>query len=333
MKLIKNCSIELAMGAIFASVMSGLFTPNAAAAVTITYENPNIYSASSEIGTTNQVDFETLPLGTTNNYGVNFSDDTSGHNYTATYDLLQIGNYGGNGQTAGADYRGQFAANGGSVPTTNLTFANNTTGNNAAGIQYFGLFYSSIDSSNQLTFYNGSTILSQFTFNNISQLLNYNSAFVGGPYNQEGAFFNFYADAGEQFTKIQFTQIGSSGFESDNHTFRISEALAISGAGVDLAGVSVTAGTLNTKKIPEPCAVLGTLAGCALALRLKQKSIAKKHQTIAESAAIVWCGSTNPKTSQHPHQFSVPIGGFDKQLRARIEQQNLDYPNSVENYR
>lgn len=261
----------MTMGAISIVVLSELFTKNAASAVTITYENPNIYSASSEIGATHQIDFESAPLGSNINYSNSFVDNASGHDYAAVYDLLQIGNYGDNGQTAGAGYTGKFASNIGSVLTTNLTFTDVTTQNNAVGIKYFGMFYSSLDSLNQLTFYDGSNILAEFTFSNIPQLFQNNSVFVGGPYNQYGAFFNFYADAGEQITKIQFKQIGGGGLESDNHTFRVPNALSVSGNEVDPAGLNVTAGALSTKKIPEPGDLVGTLVGGMLAWGLKRK--------------------------------------------------------------
>jgi hypothetical protein len=272
MNLIKSCSNQLVMGAISVAAMSGLFTPNAASAVTITYENPNIYSASSTIGTTYQIDFESATIGNTSNYSSDpFVDAASGHNYTAIYDSLKVANYGENGQTAGAGYSGKFAANIGDVMTTNLTFTDVTAKDNAAGIKYFGLFYSSLDILNQLTFYDGSNILAEFTFSNIPQLLNNDSALAGGPYNQYGAFFNFYADAGEQITKIQFKQLGGGGFESDNHTFRVPDALSVSGNEVDPAGLNVTTGTLRTKKIPEPGDVFGTLVGGILAWRLKRQ--------------------------------------------------------------
>jgi hypothetical protein len=279
MNLIKSCSSHLAMGAISVVAMSGLFIPNAASAVTITSENPNIYSASSAIGTTHQVDFESATLGNTNNYSDSFVDNVSGHDYTAIYDLLQVRNYGANGQTAGAGYTGQFAANIGSVLTTNITFTDATTGNNAAGIKYFGLFFSSLDTTNQLTFYDGSNILTKFTFSNIPQLLNNDSALVGGPYHQYGAFFNFYADAGEQITKIQFTQLGDAGLESDNHTFRVADAVSVSGNEVNPAGLSVTSGTLRTQKIPEPGDVVGILVGGVAVFGLKRQ-LSKKQPTI-----------------------------------------------------
>jgi hypothetical protein len=282
MNLIKSCSSQLAMGAISAgAMMSGLFAPNPASAVTITYENPNIYSASSAIGATHQIDFESVPLGITTNYSDSFVDNASGRNYTAIYDLLQVNNYGGNSQTAGAGYTRQFATNIGNVQTTNLTFTDATTGNNAAGVKYFGLFYSSLDNFNQLTFYDGSNILAEFTFSDIPKLLHYDSAFVGGPYNQYGAFFNFYADAGEQITKIQFKQLGGGGLESDNHTFRVPDALSVAGNEVDLAGLNVTTGTLKTTQIPEPGDVFGTLVGGMLALGLKRK-LSKQQPTTTD---------------------------------------------------
>jgi hypothetical protein len=282
MNLIKNRSSQLAIGAISIAAMSGLFTPNVASAVIITYENPNIYSASSEIGTTYQIDFESATLGNNSNYSSNpFIDAASGNEYIATYDLLKVDNYGNGTQTAGAGYSGKFATNINDVLTTNLTFADTTTGNNAAGIKYFGLFYSSLDSLNQLTFYDGSNVLAEFTFSNIPQLLNNDSALKGGPYNQYGAFFNFYADAGEQITKIKFTQLGGGGFESDNHTFRVPDAVSISGNEVDPAGLSVTTGTLRTQKIPEPGDVIGTLIGGIFALGLKRQ-LSKKKPTITD---------------------------------------------------
>jgi hypothetical protein len=278
MNLIKKHSMPLTTAAIAVAAISGVFSSNAASAVTITYENPNIYSASAAIGSTYQVDFESASLDVTDNYGVSFVDSATNHNYTGTYDKLQVSNYGNGTQTAGAVYTGQFATNINSIATTNLTFADTTTNNNAAGIKYFGLFYSSLDSLNQLTFYDGSNILAEFTFSNIPQLLNNDSALVGGPYNQYGAFFNFYADAGEQITKIQFKQLGGGGFESDNHTFRVPDALSVSGNEVDPAGLSVTTGTLRTQKIPEPGDVFGTLVGGILAWGFKRKLSKKSHR-------------------------------------------------------
>jgi hypothetical protein len=270
MNLINNRSIQLMMGAIALSTVAITATPNATLAVTITYEDPGIYSASNAIGPTQQIDFETASIGITNNYNVSFDDATSGDNYTATYDKLKVDNYGVGTQTAGAGYTGKFATQIGDVLTTNLTFAT-TIGNNAAGIKYFGMFYSSLDGGNQLTFYDGSNILAQFTLSNIPLLLNNNSAFIGGPYDQYGAFFNFYADAGEQFTRIELNQIGGGGLESDNHTVRVPDALVRTGTGVNPGGLTYT-------RLPEPLDVAGTLFGGVAAFWLKRRLSAKNKR-------------------------------------------------------
>jgi len=234
-------------------------------AFTLTVESPNIYAASSAVGATQQVNFETLSSNTGySSYGVNFVDAYSSHAYTATYDSLRVYKYGSSTKTAGAGYTGNFASNfttgapdGVNLATTNLTFTDRTQGGTAAGVKYFGLFFSSLDPNNQLTIYNGTTIVAQFTMSNIPTLLKNNSSYIGGPYNQYGAFFNFYADGSEQFTRIRFTQLGGGGLETDNHTFRIPDALQRTGTGVNLSGLNVTGGSVQT--VPEPSPFLGSL--------------------------------------------------------------------------
>jgi hypothetical protein len=262
----------LSINSIGISVIATLSNAFIASAVTITYEAPNVTSASPSVGSTVKNNFESAALGTTNNYNFNFVDAASGDNYRATYDKLQVANYGSGSQTAGAGYTGQFAVNNSTVPTTNITFSDTTTANSNAGVKYFGLFFSSLDAGNQLTFYNGSTVLAQLSISNFCTLVNNCSAFNGGPYNQPGAFFNFYAGAGEQFTKIALTQTTSGGgFENDNHTFLVPAASAISGTGVNLAGLSVTAGNVNSTAVPEPFTIVGTLIGGTAAFRMRKK--------------------------------------------------------------
>ena len=279
MNLTTNRSLQLTISTIALSTITGLSNPTAASAVTITYEAPNVFSASSSVGSTAQNDFESANLGNTLNYNFDFVDAASSNNYRATYDNLQVGNYGAANQTAGAGYTGKFAVNtqntsvtNPAIRTTNLTFTNRDTSNTNAGVKYFGLFFSSLDPSNQLTFFNGTTVLTQLSISNFSTLVSNSSDFVGGPFNQPGTFFNFYADGGEQFTRIAFTQTSSDGgFENDNHTFRVPKALAISGTGVNLAGLNVTAGNVNTTAVPEPFTIIGTLIGGTAAVRMRKK--------------------------------------------------------------
>jgi hypothetical protein len=269
-------SIQVTIGALAVSAITGLLNPNAASAVTITYEAPNIVSASASVGATVKNDFETANLGNTLNYAFNFTDATTTHNYTATYDNLIVANYGGGGKTAGAGYTGKFAVNAKTngttaIKTTNLTFKDITADNVDAGIKYFGLFFSSLDAGNQLTFYNGTTVLAQLSISNFATLVNNSNAFKGGPYTQPGVFFNFYANAGEQFTKIAFTQTTTGGgFEHDNHTFRIPDAVAVAGTGVNLAGLTFT-GNVNTTAVPEPFTIIGSIIGGTAAFRMRKK--------------------------------------------------------------
>lgn len=276
-----NRSIQSTVGAIALSTIAVLSNQTKASAISLTYEAPNVFVANTSIiGSTAVNDFET---GTTasstpiTNYTFDFVDATTNNNYRATYDNLVVTNYGNGTQTAGAGYTGKFATNSNNaltnpaLPTTNLTFTNLTNGG-SAGVKYFGLFFSSLDDGNQLTFYNGTTELGKLSISNFATLVGGNATpFIGGPYNQPGAFFNFYAGAGEQFTRIEFTQTDTNGgFENDNQTFRIPNALAISGTDVDLTGLTFT-GNITPTAVPEPLTIIGTIIGGTAALRIRKK--------------------------------------------------------------
>lgn len=265
-------------GSVLAMTMAGTIvtSPNPASAVTITYEQPNVFSANTAIvGATAENTFESLTAGqqySTSSFG--FVDADTGNNYTANYANLSVANYGNNSQTAGAGFSGNFATNFvADTPTTTITFTDVTTGNTNAGINYFGLFFSSLDSGNQLTFYNGNNVVAQVSINNFDTLVGNNSASFrsNGPYQPEpSAFFNFYADAGEQFTKIEFSAVsGGGGFENDNHTFRVPNAVGISGSGVNLAGLNFS-GNVNSTAVPEPFTIIGTIVGGMAALRMRK---------------------------------------------------------------
>jgi hypothetical protein len=264
--------VSLVVAPILATTVSALFTPTAHA-LTVTYEAPNNHAASPRVGTTQQVDFESLQVGANNDgYTVNFIDAATNHNYRATYDYLPIANYGSGGsQTSGAGYTGQFVANFNGQAPTNLTFTDQTNGGVSAGIRYFGMFYSSLDGNNQLSLYDDTVLLAQFTINNIPLTLNYQTGFVGGPWNEEGAFFNFYADGNEKITRVQFSQLGGGGFEHDNHTFRVPNAVVRNGTGVNLAGLNITGGSINNT-VPGPAFLAGqAVLGVVATLKRRQK--------------------------------------------------------------
>jgi hypothetical protein len=256
---------------IVATVIGTVLAP-AAHALTVTYEAPNNHAASPLVGTTQQVNFESLPVGANSGYSVNFIDAATNHSYLANYDYLPINNYGSGGsQTSGAGYTGQFVAGFDWQAPTNLTFTNQTNGGVPAGVRYFGMFYSSLDRNNQLSLYNESVLLAQFTISNIPLTLNYQPGFVGGPWQEEGAFFNFYADGNEKITRVQFSQLGGGGFEHDNHTFRVPNAVVRTGTKVNLAGLNITGGSLNNS-VPGPAFLAGqAVLGVVATLKRRQK--------------------------------------------------------------
>ena len=282
MNLTANCSLQLTVGAIALSTIAVLSNQTRASAVSITYEAPNVIVANTSIvGSTAVNTFEAGTVSTTpvSNYTFNFVDATTTNSYRATYDKLVVANYGTSTQTAGAGYTGKFAVNSNTtgltnpaLPTTNLTFTDLTNGGTSAGVKYFGLFFSSLDPGNQLTFYNGSNELAKLSISNFATLVGGNATpFIGGPFTQPGAFFNFYAGAGEQFTRIGFTQTTQGGgFENDNQTFRIPNALGVSGTDVNLAGLTFT-GNVTPTVVPEPLTIIGTLIGGTAALRIRKK--------------------------------------------------------------
>ncbi len=236
-------------------------------ATTITYEAPGAVSASSAVGSTTQVDFNNLSTG---QQGYDYTyNDVSGITVKANYDTVNVYNYPG-GSTAGANnsqFISQFkngAPDGNNVTVTTLSFTN-VANNNSVGINYFGMFWSSLDNGNQLQFYNGNTLINTLNITNVPALLGNNTSYIGGPYNQYGAFFNFYADDNLSFTKIVFTQTTGGGFETDNHTFRVPDALV-------RTGTLVTDGLTG---VPEPSYMvpMASLMACFFALSVYRKRV------------------------------------------------------------
>jgi len=112
------------------------------------------------------------------------------------------------------------------------TVTNNTytltlsTSGSVKGVNYFGLWFSALDSGNELQFYEGNTLVYTFTPAKFASLVgacpNSSNAFCSNPNNgddtgEQFAFLNFYDTTG-YFDKIVFTETGTAGFESDNQT-------------------------------------------------------------------------------------------------------------------
>ncbi len=87
---------------------------------------------------------------------------------------------------------------------------------------YFGMWWSAIDSQNTLSFYNGATLIQTF---NSANLPAFSAGYYGNPNPPLGrntgepyAYINFNATGGDTFDRIVFSNIQSTGFESDNHS-------------------------------------------------------------------------------------------------------------------
>lgn len=132
--------------------------------------------------------------------------------YSGNYSVVPANLYGGAGGT------GNFITTTG---TYSLTLS--------SSVNYFGLWFSALDLGNQLSFYNGNTLLYTFTPATYQSLVgactgsnafcgNPTTAFKGQDSGEQFAFLNFY-DSNGSFNKVTFTETPSvGGFESDNHT-------------------------------------------------------------------------------------------------------------------
>ena len=144
-----------------------------------------------------------------------------------------------------------------------------TTSGDVPGVNYFGLWFSALDSGNQLQFYQDNTLLYTFTPALFRSLVgacpggafcgNPTAAFLGDDSGEQFAFLNFFYEGGDYFNKIVFTETTKSGFESDNHT-------------VAYLNPPVPSGTV-IEDAPEPGSIVLVSLGAALVIGLKRRSI------------------------------------------------------------
>ncbi|MEH2334592.1 Npun_F0296 family exosortase-dependent surface protein [Nostoc sp.] len=97
-------------------------------------------------------------------------------------------------------------------------------------LDYFGLYWGSVDTYNSIAFFNGSTLLNTFTGDKVP-----GTRASGNQISPEdNVFVNFLAGPGETFDKIVLSSTDIA-FESDNHSYRVAN-------------------------VPEPTTTLGLLA-------------------------------------------------------------------------
>lgn len=161
--------------------------------------------------------------------------------YSGSYNLLAANLYGGAGGT-------------GNFISTNSTYTLTLSSN----ANYFGLWFSALDAGNQLSFYNGSTLLYTFTAASYQAAVgactgsnaycgNPNANFKGLDSSEQFAFISF-SDTNGTFNKIVFTESPNTGnFESDNHS---------------VALLNSTGSSLGTNIVtPEPSSWILSLTG------------------------------------------------------------------------
>ena len=182
-----------------------------------------------------------------------------------------------NGTYAGVQINGadQYGGAGGSgnypVAFAAAPYQVSLTTTLATGINYFGYWLSALDSGNQVSFYNGSTLVYSFAPTDLINALgscsssnaycgNPNAGYLGQNSNQLYAFVNFFDTTGT-FDSIQFQENPSGGgYESDNHT--VGFVTAESG--------TVVGGTVIDVAEPASLAVLAfAVAGLGMVRRVR----------------------------------------------------------------
>ncbi|MDY6785074.1 MAG: PEP-CTERM sorting domain-containing protein [Cyanobacteriota bacterium] len=77
----------------------------------------------------------------------------------------------------------------------------------AQSIDYFGLYWGSVDPYNSISFYNDTTLIATFTGNDVPSQ------------KRSSVYANFFADPGEMFNRIVLKS-STTALESDNHAYK-----------------------------------------------------------------------------------------------------------------
>ena len=153
----------------------------------------------------------------------------------------------------------------GNTPVTTMTLA--------SPINYFGLWWSAGDPANFLYFYSGSKLIAEMSTAYLKTEIASAPAYFGNPTpgsnhgkdsNEPFAFLNFFNMGSDGITSIVLSNSASSGFESDNWTFRTavygsdpSDGPTLPGVLVeDVSGTNIVARyTSNSPPIDSPASV------------------------------------------------------------------------------
>ena len=151
-------------------------------------------------------------------------------------------------------YRDRWAPTGanGEKNTSNylaIFRGNSVTIDLAADLDYFGINWGALSEGNTITFLDGGTEISTFTHRDIDPIAPIRAAHQG---NQGNGYVHFYTNT--TFNQIVLAQTQPSGFETDNHSFRLG---------------AIDPDNEQPESVPEPAAVIGLVATGALMTRCK----------------------------------------------------------------
>ncbi len=199
---------KLALALSLAAVTAAL--PAKAASLVTYMENPDLTNTT--LANSSVFDFNSLNTG--NNYNVVWEG-------VGTFDQLHIktaDTYGGatdDTHPFGTKYSVQGVGTTVSVTTLDL-FTDSS---------YFGFWWSAGDAANKLEFYNDGELVQEFTTASLLGILG--DEYYGNPKNRDlnssepYAFINFFGDSSTSWDQIVFTNVATSGFESDNYSSRV----------------------------------------------------------------------------------------------------------------
>lgn len=259
-----------------ALVLASLASSHAALLVTRA-EDSTRYTTS--LGSTNVLNFDTQPNnGAAFNSGWHYP--TSGTLYTWSTPTATIGTldnfyvksgdqYGGDGATTPSKYIVQSVR-------PDLGGVTQNTLNLAEDSAYFGLWWSAGDGNNQMTFRLNGEIVAQFTTASLLGVLP--AEYYGNPRSEQNtgeayAFLNFFGQDGTTWDSISFTNVASTGFESDNWTTRTTAWGKIPGEDGPPPGVPVLEVTVTTVTVvPEPSSLLIGMAALGLGVMRRKRA-------------------------------------------------------------
>ncbi|MEH2419204.1 Npun_F0296 family exosortase-dependent surface protein [Nostoc sp.] len=257
----KNLLIKSAIASSVVLSLATFTRPVMATSFTVSIENAGVQNAQlSNLVNAHVQNFDGQTQGYTTGFQSNDGTTNVGsYKNTLIQNADQYGGAGGTGKyfDVNANISGQ------TLSTLNLTTAQS----------YFGLWWSAGDANNVLTFLSQGKVVQTITtadvVSYIGKLAN-KASYYGNPNSptqntgEPYAFINFYDVAGT-FDQVQFTNIGGTGFESDNHTVA--------------TGYKSIVGDVVTKAVPESSSLLGVFvigfvgAASVLTRRVNKKSV------------------------------------------------------------